>query len=96
MATGQAALGDATSLWGTAAVKGYGREMELEADGLAAEYLFKTGYDPQAIVETVSILKDQEKFARYRAKNEGKRPVSYHGVFSHTPKKRRPVKRSHC
>ncbi len=86
LATGQAALGDATSLWGTAAVKGYGREMELEADGLAAEYLFKTGYDPQAIVETIGVLKDQEKFTRYRAKSEGKRPVSYHGVFSTHPR----------
>jgi len=84
--TGSAAIGDVTNLWGTAAVKGYGREMELEADGLGAEYLFNTGYDPHAMVETIGVLKDQEKFARYRAKDEGKKSKSYHGVFSTHPR----------
>jgi len=84
--TGSAAIGDVTNLWGTAAVKGYGREMELEADGLGAEYLFNTGYDPHAMVETIGVLKDQEKFARYRAKEEGKKSKSYHGVFSTHPR----------
>ena len=73
LTTGSAAIGDVTNLWGTAAVKGYGREMELEADGLGAEYLFNSGYDPHAMVETIGVLKDQEKFARYRAKEEGKK-----------------------
>jgi len=86
LTTGNAILGDVTNLWSTAAVKGYGREMELEADGLAAEYLFKTGYDPLAIVETIGILKDQEKFSRFRAKQEGKKPRSYHGVFATHPR----------
>ena len=84
--TGSAVLGDVTNLWSTAAVKGYGREMELEADGLAAEYLFNSGYPPQAMVEAIGVLKDQEKFSRYRAKEEGKRPKSYHGVFSTHPR----------
>ncbi|NQZ23740.1 MAG: M48 family metalloprotease [Colwellia sp.] len=84
--TGSLALGDATSLWSTAAVKGYGREMELQADGLAAEYLFNSGYAPQAMVEAIGVLKDQEKFSRYRAKEEGKRAKSYHGVFSTHPR----------
>ena len=71
--TGNAVLGDVTNLWSTAAVKGYGREMELEADGLGAEYLFNSGYDPLAMVETIGVLKDQEKFSRYRSKIEGKK-----------------------
>jgi len=84
--TGSSAIGDVTNLWGTAAVKGYGREMELEADGLGADYLFSSGYDPHAMVETIGVLKDQEKFARYRAKEEGKKTKSYHGVFSTHPR----------
>ena len=85
-ATASAQVGDVTNLWSTAAVKGYGREMELEADGLGAQYLFNSGYDPHAMVETISLLKDQERFARYRAKNEGKKNRSYHGVFSSHPR----------
>ncbi|WDE04020.1 M48 family metalloprotease [Thalassomonas viridans] len=84
--TGSTVIGDVTNLWSTAAVKGYGREMELEADGFGAEYLFNSGYDPLAMVETIGVLKDQEKFSRYRAKEEGKKTRSYHGVFSTHPR----------
>jgi predicted Zn-dependent protease len=84
--TGSMVVGDATSLFSTAAVQGYGRDMELEADGLGAKYLFNTGYDPHAMVETIGVLKDQEKFARFRAKEEGKKSQSYHGVFSSHPR----------
>jgi predicted Zn-dependent protease len=86
LTTGSTTIGDVTNLWSTAAVKGYGREMELEADGFGAEYLFNSGYDPHAMVETIGVLKDQEKFARYRAKNEGRKTRSYHGVFSSHPR----------
>jgi len=84
--TGSAVLGDVTNLMSSVAVQGYGREMELEADGLAAEYLFNSGYNPQAMVEAIGVLKDQEKFSRYRAKTEGKKNKSYHGVFSTHPR----------
>ncbi|MDP2562585.1 M48 family metalloprotease [Psychrobium sp. 1_MG-2023] len=84
--TGNAHISDVTRLWSSAAVKGYGREMELEADGFGAEYLFNSGYDPHAMVETIGVLKDHERFARYRAKSEGKQSRSYHGVFSTHPR----------
>ncbi|WP_371373024.1 M48 family metalloprotease [Thalassotalea aquiviva] len=84
--TGSATLSDMSSLWGSAAVQGYGREMELEADGFGAEYLYKSGYSPMAMVETIGVLKDQEKFNRYRAKEEGRKIKSYHGVFSTHPR----------
>lgn len=86
LTTGSWAIGDMTSLWSTAAVKGYGREMELEADGFGAEYLFRAGYDPQAMVETIGILKDQEKYSRFLAKEAGQKRRSYHGVFSTHPR----------
>ena len=34
-------------------MSGYGREHELEADKLGAEYLLRTGYDPQAMIKVI-------------------------------------------
>jgi predicted Zn-dependent protease len=86
LSTGSAVLGDMSSLWSSVAVKGYGREMELEADEYGAKYLYNTGYNPQAMVQTIGVLKDQAKFNRYRAKAEGKKQRSYHGLFSSHPR----------
>ena len=83
--TGQPALGELTSIAGAAVISGYGREAELEADSLGARYLAKTGYKPEAMIEVVSILKDQEQFERDRARAEGRQPRIYHGVFASHP-----------
>jgi len=88
--TGSGAAGgatqDAASMAGTAMVRGYGRDMELEADRVGARFMHASGYDPQAMIEVIGILKDQESFMRLRSKTEGKQPVSYHGVFSTHPR----------
>ncbi|MFT4924208.1 MAG: putative Zn-dependent protease [Phenylobacterium sp.] len=86
LTTGSAVLADMSNLWSTVAVKGYGREMELEADSYGAGYLYNSGYDPQAMIATLGVLKDQEKFGRFRAREAGKKPRSYHGVFSTHPR----------
>lgn len=86
LSTGSWILADMNNLWSSAAIKGYGREMELEADRIGANYLFRSGYDPQAMIDTIGILKDQEKFARARSKAEGKKQKSYHGLFSTHPR----------
>ncbi len=86
LTTGSTVIGDVTDLWGTAAVMGYGREMELEADSLGAEYLFNMGYNPKAMIEVISVLKDQEKFSRRLARESGKKTATYHGVFSTHPR----------
>ena len=65
--TGVGAAGDVTSALGTALVRGYGRDMELEADGFGAQYLARSGYDPQAMIAVVKVLKNQEDFARAEA-----------------------------
>jgi predicted Zn-dependent protease len=70
---------------GTAIVRGYGRDHELEADRLGAEYLARTGYDPDAMLEIVSILKHQEEFEKSRSEREDREPVTYHGLFSTHP-----------
>ncbi len=70
---------------GNAMLSGYGREHELEADRLGAEYLARAGYDPGAMIDVISILKNQEEFEKERAEKEGREPRVYHGVFASHP-----------
>lgn len=70
---------------GGALLSGYGREHELEADRLGAEYLARTGYDPQAMIKVVGVLKNQELFDAELAKAEGREPRRYHGLFASHP-----------
>ena len=72
-------------LFGTALLRGYGREHELEADQLGAEYLARTGYDPQAMLDVIRALKNQETFEVKAARAEGREPNIYHGLFSTHP-----------
>ena len=72
-------------LFGAALLRGYGREHELEADRLGAEYLARTGYNPNAMLDVISVLKNQEVFEREVATAEGREPRIYHGVFSTHP-----------
>ena len=50
----------------------YGREQELQADGLGAEYLSRSNYDPKNMVEVIEVLKNQERFAEDAAKAKGR------------------------
>ena len=50
----------------------YGREQELQADGLGAEYLSRTNYDPKNMINVITVLKNQEKFAADQAAREGR------------------------
>jgi predicted Zn-dependent protease len=72
-------------LFGAALLRGYGREHELEADRLGAEYLARTGYNPQAMLDVIKVLKNQEVFEKELAEAEGREPRIYHGVFSTHP-----------
>jgi len=83
--TGSGAVADLANIGGEALLRGYGRDMELQADGLGAEYIARAGYDPQAMIWVVGTLKNQETFERERAKAEGREPNIYHGVFATHP-----------
>jgi predicted Zn-dependent protease len=72
-------------LFGTALLRGYGREHELEADSLGAEYLARSSYNPQAMLEVVRVLKNQETFENMAAQAEGREPNTYHGLFATHP-----------
>ena len=85
VATGIRGASDAANIAGTALVRGYGREHELEADRLGAEYIAKVGYDPKAMIDVVGILKAQEEFDKQLAAQEGREPRAYHGLFSTHP-----------
>jgi predicted Zn-dependent protease len=74
-----------TNLIGGALLSGYGRDHELEADKLGAEYLARTAYDPQAIITVIGVLKNQELQDAILAKQEGREPRRYHGVFASHP-----------
>ncbi len=67
---------------GTAVIRGYGRQMELEADRLAAQYMARVGYDPKAILEVLRTLKALDDFERSLKREEV--PV-YHGLFATHP-----------
>lgn len=73
------------NMLGSALLSGYGREHELESDRLGAEYLARTGFDPKAMLDVISVLKDQEVYDKVLAESEGREPRAYHGVFASHP-----------
>jgi predicted Zn-dependent protease len=79
--TGQSLL----NTLGDALLAGYGRDQELEADRLGAEYIARSDYDPQAMIEVMTLLKNQEVFEKTLAAKEGRAPRVYHGVFAGHP-----------
>jgi len=84
--TGSGDLAEASSMYGSELMSGYGREMELEADQLGAEYMHRAGYDPQAMLQVIGVLKDQEQYARIKARSGGKPAGTYHGLYASHPR----------
>ena len=76
---------DLANILGGALLSGYGREHELEADRLGAQYLARTDYDPQAIIRVLRTLKNQELKDAELAKLEGREPRRYSGLFATHP-----------
>lgn len=83
--TGSGDLAGLANYAGAALISGYGREQELEADRLGAEYLVKLGYEPEHMIDVVRLLKNQELFEIQRAREEKREPHVYHGVFASHP-----------
>ncbi|WP_235898746.1 M48 family metalloprotease [Parahaliea maris] len=84
--TGSGDLADASSMYGQELLSGFGREHELEADGLGAEYMHKAGYDAQELLEVIGVLKDQEQYQRVKARSSGKPSGTYHGLYATHPR----------
>src|SRR5256714_950492 len=66
-------------------MQGYGRDQESEADRLGLEYAARSGYRPEAMGNAMKVFKAQESFELTRAKDEGRDPNIYHGVYSNPP-----------
>lgn len=75
-------LGDA---FGGVFVRGYGRKFELEADELGARNMARAGYPPQAMLATIELLKQKEKFEIRAARAEDREARVYHGLLSSHP-----------
>jgi predicted Zn-dependent protease len=84
--TGSADVADASNMYGSELISGYGRDMELEADGLGAEYMYRSGYDVDALLEVIGVLKNQEQYQRVKARTSGKPVGTYHGLYATHPR----------
>lgn len=86
VATGSGYVGsqisEVASIWAQTGLSGFGREHELEADSLGAKYLVNAGYDPIAVIDVITVLKNQEDFNRRINNNSG----GYHGLFATHPR----------
>jgi predicted Zn-dependent protease len=85
IASGSEAIAQMANIGATAWMQGYGRDNEMEADRLGLEFATRAGYRPEAMVDVFKVLKGQESFELQRAKDEGREPNIYHGVFSDHP-----------
>ncbi len=79
-------VGQMTSQVSQVFTSGFGRDHELQADRLGAQYLAGIGYEPEMMLGVVAILKNQEEFELQRAKEENRKPRAYHGVFATHPR----------
>ncbi|MFN2328272.1 MAG: M48 family metalloprotease [Chromatocurvus sp.] len=84
--TGSRDVYAASSMYGAEIMSGFGRDMELEADGFGAEYMYRAGYEPEALLDVVGVLKNQQLFQRVKAKSSGQSVGTYHGVYATHPR----------
>lgn len=75
-------VGNAMNMANNVKLMEFKREVELEADAFAAEYMYKSNYDPQEMLGVLGVLKDQEVIAGLEQGVGG----SYHGLFSTHPR----------
>jgi len=85
LATGSGVVGEMADIGAAAWVQGYGRDAETQADQLGIQYATKSGYLPEAMSQSMGVLKQQETFEVDRAKRENREPQIYHGMFSDHP-----------
>ena len=63
----------------------YGREQELQADGLGAEYLSRIRFDPRNMVDVINVLKNQDRFAADLARSQGRPAPAQNSWLSSHP-----------
>lgn len=66
-------------------IASYGRDQELQADKLGAEYLSRNHYDPKNMIDVITVLKNQERFAEDAARAAGRPPQERGGWLASHP-----------
>lgn len=77
------------TLFGAGLVRGYGREMELEADQTGVELLAALGYDPGAMLDVIALLKAREQYDIGAEEDDEQPGSSYHAMLASHPEKDR-------
>ncbi len=74
------------ALFGAGLVQGYGRDMELEADERGAQMIRELGYDPEAMLQVIEVLKSRDAYDKLLRTEEadGSR---YHAMLASHPDK---------
>lgn len=86
MLSGSNEVYEAGMAYANSLIRGHGRENELEADRAGAEYMVKLGYDPEDMINMLSVMKDLESLQKERAREQGAPKQTYHGIFSSHPR----------
>lgn len=66
------AVSDVSQAAAAGTIASYGREQELQADSLGAEYLARIQFSPSNMVDVIRVLKSQEQFAAELARAQGR------------------------
>ncbi|MBT8137296.1 MAG: M48 family metalloprotease [Gammaproteobacteria bacterium] len=74
-----------SQLFGAGLVRGYGREMELEADEQGARMARDAGYNPAAMLEVLEILKARRQYDAADDDNNEARGNPYHAMLASHP-----------
>ena len=83
--TGQPGVYELGNIFGGVLLTGFSREFELEADEVGARYMAKAGYSPDAMLNTIEILKAKDRIEIEQARLEKRKPAVYHGFLSSHP-----------
>jgi len=86
MLSGSPEVYDAGMAYANSLIRGHGRNNELEADQAAAKYMAELGYNPEDMIEMLSVMKDMESLNKKRAAAQGAPKQTYHGIFSSHPR----------
>lgn len=86
MLSGSQDVFEAGQLLSSSLIRGYGRDMELEADLTGAQTMARMGYDPQHMIDMLSIMKDYEALSKKKSAAKGGGNQTYHGLFSTHPR----------
>lgn len=87
LATSSPAMLDLANTLSATASASYGRRAELEADHFSAQWLIKSGYNPQGMIDSLQILRDDDAF---QTKVMGRQPV-YHGIMRSHPEHQKRI-----